>query len=322
MSSNAKKRAARGRAGRPARAADAGGRTSGRTSRSLLLGIGLVALAAGGWAFLASAPTETTAAQPASVVQSLSVKVHRAFPHDTSAYTQGLLWWDGRLYESTGQYGSSDLRRLDPETGAVEQELDISPAYFGEGLARVDDRLIMLTWKAQRAFVFGVERFDEQRTFRYDGEGWGLCNDGSRLVMSNGSNRLTFRDLRTFEVLGDVAVTLRGFPLTQLNELECVGDAVYANVYQTDFRGPHRPGNRPGDALHRGVGASDAGGIARGRRAQRHRVRPRRPDLLHHRQAVAEDVRGDVRVAAPQESRAQRHFQRETDRQVALPRNR
>ena len=235
MSSNAKKRAARGRAGRPARAADAGGRTSGRTSRSLLLVLGVVALAAGGWAFLPSAPAETTAAQPASVVQSLSVKVHRAFPHDTSAYTQGLLWWDGRLYESTGQYGSSDLRRLDPETGDVEQELDISPAYFGEGLARVDDRLIMLTWKAQRAFVFGLERFDEQRTFRYDGEGWGLCNDGSRLVMSNGSNRLTFRDLRTFEVLGDVAVTLRGFPLTQLNELECVGDAVYANVYQTDF---------------------------------------------------------------------------------------
>ena len=234
MSSKAKKRA-HGRPGRPAGAADAGGRTSGRTSRSLFLALGLVALAAGGWAFLASAPAETTAAQRASVVQSLSVKVHRAFPHDTSAYTQGLLWWDGRLYESTGQYGSSDLRRLDPETGDVEQELDLSPAYFGEGLARVDDRLIMLTWKAQRAFVFGLERFDEQRTFRYDGEGWGLCNDGSRLVMSNGSNRLTFRDLRTFEVLGDVPVTLRGFPLTQLNELECVGDAVYANVYQTDF---------------------------------------------------------------------------------------
>ena len=235
MSPNAKKRAARGRAGRPGGRPDTGGRTSARRSRSLLLALGLAALAAGGWAFLASAPTETTAAQPASVVQSLSVRVHRAFPHDTSAYTQGLLWWDGRLYESTGQYGLSDLRRIDPATGAVEQEVDISPAYFGEGLARVDDRLIMLTWKAQRAFVFGLERFDEQRTFRYEGEGWGLCNDGSRFVMSNGSDRLTFRDLRSFEVLGDVAVTLRGFALTQLNELECVGGAVYANVYQTDF---------------------------------------------------------------------------------------
>ena len=234
MSAYTKKRSARGRSAQPHRADDAGGRPPGRMFRPLLLALGLAALAAGGWALLSSAPTETTAAQPA-VVQSLSVKIHRAFPHDTSAYTQGLLWWDGMLYESTGQYGSSDLRRLDPQTGAVEQRVDISSAYFGEGLARVDDRLIMLTWKAQRAFVFGLERFDEMRTFRYEGEGWGLCNDGSRLVMSNGSNRLTFRDLQSFEVLGDVAVTLRGFPLTQLNELECVGDAVYANVYQTDF---------------------------------------------------------------------------------------
>jgi glutaminyl-peptide cyclotransferase len=216
-------------------AADAGSRISGRTPRVLLAALAVAASAAGGWAFLSPGPAESTAAQSPAVVQSLSVRIHRELPHDTAAYTQGLLWWDGKLYESTGQYGRSDLRRLDPRTGAVEQELDISPAYFGEGLARVDDRLIMLTWKAQRAFVFGLEHFDEQRTFRYEGEGWGLCNDGSRLVMSNGSNRLTFRDLRTFEVLGDVAVTLRGFPLTQINELECVGDAVYANVYQTDF---------------------------------------------------------------------------------------
>ncbi len=238
MSSSTKKRVTRGRSARAAgssAAAGAGVRTAGRPARSLLVALGLAASAAGGWAFLSPGPAETTAAQPAAVVQSLAVKIHRTLPHDTSAYTQGLLWWNGKLYESTGQYGRSDLRRLDPETGAVEQQVDISPAYFGEGLARVDDRLIMLTWKAQRAFVFGLERFDEQRTFRYEGEGWGLCNDGSRLVMSDGSNRLAFRDLRTFEELGDVAVTLRGFPLTQINELECVGDSVYANVYQTDF---------------------------------------------------------------------------------------
>ena len=235
MSHSKKKRPARGRPHRTAGAVDADAPTSGRTLRSLLVALILVGLAAGSWAFLGSERAGSTAEQPGSVVQSLSVSIHREFAHDTSAYTQGLLWWDGKLYESTGQYGRSDLRRLDPETGAVEQEIDISPAYFGEGLARVDDRLIMLTWKAQRAFVFGLERFDEQRTFRYEGEGWGLCNDGSRLVMSNGSNRLTFRDLRTFEVLGDVPVTLRGFPLTQINELECVGDAVYANVYQTNF---------------------------------------------------------------------------------------
>ena len=208
------------------------------SGRRLLLAGGVLALAAAaalGGVFHAGESSAPTAAQSAPVVRSLTVEVQRAFPHDTSAYTQGLLWWNGKLYESTGQYGTSDLRRLDPVTGAVEQRVDIAPAYFGEGLARVDDRLIMLTWKAQRAFVFGLERFDRRQTFRYRGDGWGLCNDGRRLVMSNGSNRLTFRDLQSFEPLGDVAVTIRGLPLLQINELECVGDSVYANVYQQDY---------------------------------------------------------------------------------------
>ena len=232
LSPRTKKRAAHGR--RTAVDVPAG-RFRGRTPRTILALIGAAAAALGVRALLPSGSAETPAAQPPAVVRSLAVRVHRELPHDTGAYTQGLLWWDGKLYESTGQYGRSDLRRLDPRTGAVEQRIDISPAYFGEGLARVGDRLVMLTWKAERAFVFGLERFDEQRTLRYEGEGWGLCNDGRRLVMSNGSDRLTFRDPRTFDVLGEVAVTLRGFPLTQLNELECVGGAVYANVYQTDF---------------------------------------------------------------------------------------
>ena len=229
-----KRAATRARPPRSAAAARAR-RSSGRRLRLAGAGLALAALAAAGWAFRAAESGVPAAAQSAAVLRSLAVKVHRAFPHDTSAYTQGLLWWDGKLYESTGQYGTSDLRRLDPATGAVEQRIDIEPAYFGEGLARVGDRLIMLTWKAQRAFVFGLERFDRRRTFRYRGDGWGLCHDGRRLVMSNGSSRLTFRDPRTFEPIGDVAVTLRGLPLMQLNELECVGDAVYANVYQTDF---------------------------------------------------------------------------------------
>ncbi len=228
-SQSKRKSSARATASQPAR--------SPRGRRPLLVGVvlALAALAAVGWAFRSAESGAPAAAQSAPVLRSLAVNVHRTLPHDTSAYTQGLLWWDGKLYESTGQYGTSDLRRLDPATGAVEQRVDIEAAYFGEGLARVDDELIMLTWKAQRAFVFGLERFDRRQTFRYRGDGWGLCNDGRRLIMSNGSNRLTFRDLRTFEPIGDVAVTLRGLPLLQLNELECVGDVVYANVYQTDY---------------------------------------------------------------------------------------
>ena len=170
-----------------------------------------------------------------NVVHTLRVDVLRELPHDPSAYTQGLSWSDGRLYESTGRYGESTLRRLDPKTGTVEQRVEVAPNLFGEGLARVGDRLIMLTWKAGRAVVFDAATFEQVRTHRYSGEGWGLCHDGERLLMSDGSDTLTIRDPETFEATGTVRVTLRGRPLTALNELECVDGAVYANVWQDDY---------------------------------------------------------------------------------------
>ena len=169
------------------------------------------------------------------MVRSLRVEVLREIPHDTTAYTQGLLWRDGWLYESTGQYGESRLSRIDPATGDVVQQMRISPAFFGEGLALIDDRLIMLTYKAERAFVYDRDTFEQLQTFAYRGEGWGLCHDGRRLVMTNGSDTLTFRDPLTFEETGSVRVTLRGRPQTQLNELACVDGIVYANVYQEDY---------------------------------------------------------------------------------------
>ncbi len=205
----------------------------GRRQLPLLLAAAAV-LAASGWGlYSAGAPAQPSA--PAAVVRTLRVDVLRELPHDTTAYTQGLLWWNGALYESTGRYGESTLRRLNPETGAVEQRIDVPPAFFGEGLARVGERLIMLTWMAERAFVFDLDTFEALRTFRYRGEGWGLCHDGRRLVMSDGSDTLTFRNPETFEPLGAVPVTLRGRPQTDLNELECVDGAVYANVWQHDF---------------------------------------------------------------------------------------
>ena len=169
------------------------------------------------------------------MVRSLRVDVLREIPHDTTAYTQGLLWHDGWLYESTGQYGESRLNRIDPATGDVVQQIRISPAFFGEGLALIEDRLVMLTYKAERAFVYDRDTFEQVQTFSYRGEGWGLCHDGQRLVMSNGSDTLSFRNPLTFEETGSVAVTLRGRPQTQLNELACVGDSIYANVYQEDY---------------------------------------------------------------------------------------
>ena len=198
----------------------------------------VVALAAGTWALVSGRATGASEAQSEPLtVQSLRVDVLRELPHDTTAYTQGLLWRDGWLYESTGQYGDSRLRRIDPETGVVVQQVYTSPAFFGEGLAAVDDQLVMLTWKAERAFVYDADRFEQVGMFRYRGEGWGLCHDGGRrrLIMSNGSETLTFRDLTTFEQRSSIRVTLRGRPLTQLNELACVGGLVYANVYQEEY---------------------------------------------------------------------------------------
>ena len=127
------------------------------TRRPLLAGLAVAALLASGWMLRSSTTTSYTAAQSDEILHTLRVDVLRTLSHDTSAYTQGLLWWEGALYESTGQYGQSDLRRIDPATGRVKQRVDIPPAWFGEGLARVGDRLIMLTWKAQRALVHPVQ---------------------------------------------------------------------------------------------------------------------------------------------------------------------
>lgn len=165
----------------------------------------------------------------------LKATVHRTIPHDPTAFTQGLLWRDGKLYESTGRRGHSELRRIDPRSGAVEQRVPIGVFFFGEGLADAGGRLAMLTWKAERVFFFDPASFDRVATRRYRGEGWGLCHDGARFAMSNGSDALTFRDTDSFAVRGEVRVLLDGQPLSGLNELECVADAVYANVFGEDF---------------------------------------------------------------------------------------
>ena len=157
------------------------------------------------------------------------------YPHDTAAFTQGLLWFDGLVYESTGLRGQSVLRIVDLPTGRVLQETPGEPRHFGEGLALVDDQLIWLTWQAGTATVHHRETLEQTGTFAYSGEGWGLCHDGDRLVMSDGSNTLTFRHPETFEVLGSVPVTRAdGSPVNRLNELECIGDDVWANVWLTD----------------------------------------------------------------------------------------
>jgi glutamine cyclotransferase len=156
-------------------------------------------------------------------------------PHDVEAWTQGLqLDEAGRLFESTGLLGYSTLREVDPRSGLVLRSTALPNDLFGEGLALVGDRLVQLTWRQGTASVWDRESFDLLDSHAYEGEGWGLCFDGERLVMSDGSDRLTFRDPASFEVLGEVAVTLEGQPQSSLNELECVDGVVWANVWTTD----------------------------------------------------------------------------------------
>lgn len=164
--------------------------------------------------------------------EELRVRVVRSLPHDREAFTQGLVYFEGHLYESTGNYGRSTVRKVEVETGKVLQQTALDAGLFGEGLARVGARLVQLTWREGRALLWNLTTLKAEGAHAYAGEGWGLCHDGARLVMSDGSDRLTFRDPETFASKGGVAVRLRGAPLSQLNELECVGDLVYANVWQ------------------------------------------------------------------------------------------
>ncbi|GAA3542117.1 glutaminyl-peptide cyclotransferase [Zobellella aerophila] len=166
------------------------------------------------------------------MTERLRVEVVRTLPHDPDAFTQGLLLHEGHIYESTGLYGQASLRKVDPETGRVLNLLALDPAYFGEGLTRVGDTLIQLTWKEGLALVYDLDDFSLQRAHQYGGEGWGLCFDGEFLWMTDGSQTLYRRDAQSFELLGQQPVNFGGRSPGALNELECVGDAVYANIYR------------------------------------------------------------------------------------------
>lgn len=167
----------------------------------------------------------------ALVVERLTPVVLETWPHDPDAFTQGLVWDDGRFLESTGRYGRSDLREVDAETGTVVRARPLAASEFGEGLALVGERLVQLTYREGIAHVYDRASFEPFGRFRYQGEGWGLCFDGEQLWMSDGSDRLTRRDPDTFAVLGTLQVTRDGRGVQRLNELACVGEHVYANVW-------------------------------------------------------------------------------------------
>ncbi len=185
-----------------------------------------------------SGPSETSTSSTTPPVVSLQgnyvARVFAKFPHDPLAYTQGLEWHEGWLYESTGQYGASDRRRIDPATGEIDLLVPLADELFGEGLTIVDDEVLQLTWREGELQRSGVDDLETRTTQRYEGEGWGLCHDGDAFFMSDGSSTLTKRNTTTFEATSAFEVTANGEPVALLNELECVGDQVFANVYGLD----------------------------------------------------------------------------------------
>lgn len=165
--------------------------------------------------------------------EELVAQVVTSYPHDAGASTEGLIWHQGKLYESTGITNASSLRRVDLTTGAVEQRVDLESPLYGEGLERIGGELVQLTWFDGRALVWDLG-FTRLREHTYTGEGWGLCHDGARLIMSDGSDRLVFRDPVTFQPLGELRVTRDGRPQTQLNELEWAEGRLWANLWQEE----------------------------------------------------------------------------------------
>ncbi len=167
-------------------------------------------------------------------IPSLDYSVVRIHPHDPEAFTQGLLFHDGFLYESTGRNGKSSLRKVTLETGAVLQRRDVPAMYFAEGLALWGTRLLQLTWQTNLGFLYDVGTFAPQGTFNYTGEGWGLTTDRARLIMSDGTPQLRFLDPMTLMTTGTVTVTESGEPVRNLNELEMIGPDLFANIWTTD----------------------------------------------------------------------------------------
>lgn len=180
---------------------------------------------------------ETTAetpkpAQPA--VQQLTYRVVQRLPHDVKAFTQGLEIYNGAFLESTGQNGSSSLRRVEIATGKVLKKTPLDAKYFGEGITQLKGQVYMLTWLNQQGLVFDASTLQQKQTFSYSGEGWGITNDGSYLYMSNGTSIINVLDPNTWSVVRSIAVTIDGMAVSSLNELEWINGEIWANVWQSE----------------------------------------------------------------------------------------
>lgn len=197
----------------------------------ILLACGLAAAIPNLSAFAETPPLVSEAARPPAV---LAFEVVNTYPHDRGAFTQGLIWRDGFLYESTGLNGRSSLRKVKLDSGEVVQHERIEQQYFAEGLTAWKQRLIQITWQSQKGFSWDIDSFKRGADFSYAGEGWGITHDDKRLIMSDGTSTLRFLDPDTFKETGRLEVTYMGKPLPNLNELEYVRGRIFANVWQSN----------------------------------------------------------------------------------------
>lgn len=179
--------------------------------------------------------TTTEAADtPGAQIPTYTYQIKHVYPHDREAFTQGLIFRDGRLWESTGLNGSSSLRQVELETGRVLKKIDVPQEYFAEGMTLLHGRIYQLTWQSKKGFIYDAETFHPLGEFAYRGEGWGLTDDRQQLIMSDGTNQLRFLDPVKFETKRTLSISVEGRPLAELNELEYVKGEIYANIWQTD----------------------------------------------------------------------------------------
>lgn len=182
-----------------------------------------------------SAPLPCSPREFRETIPSCAYRIAARYPHDYEAFTQGLVYEYGALYEGTGLRGESTLRKVDLATGGVMKSVALDPRYFGEGITIFGDRIIQLTLSSGVGFVYDLESLLPVRQFDLSGEGWGITHDGRRLILSDGSANLRFLDPQTFEQLGDLVVTDAGRPVNRINELEYVRGEIFANIWQTDL---------------------------------------------------------------------------------------
>ncbi len=205
---------------------------AGMTTGLVAAGL-IVALLGGFWVRSREGGEQAVASNTPVTAREVGYEVVNNFPHDPSAFLQGLVWHNG-FFESTGQFGRSSLRRVEYPTGKVLQRVNLDEQYFGEGLAMVDNRLIQLTWQSRRGFVYDRDSFKQLREFEYDTEGWGLTYDGKSLILSDGTDVLTFIDPDSFKPSRKLSVKFNGKALRELNELEYIDGEIWANVWHSD----------------------------------------------------------------------------------------